>query len=76
MKLELSGQIFEKSSNVNFHGKPSSWSRVFPCGWTDGLTDMTKLIVAVRSFANASKYRNHLKNVMSDNVKLLKGNLE
>jgi hypothetical protein len=48
MKLEISGQTFEKSSNINFHLNPSSGSRVVPCGITD-----LKLIVAFRNFANA-----------------------
>jgi hypothetical protein len=39
MKLEFSGQIFEKSSNIKFHENPSSGSRVVPCGQTDGRTD-------------------------------------
>ena len=30
-------------------------SQIVPCGQTDGPTDMTKLIVAFRNFANASK---------------------
>jgi len=47
MKLEFSRQIFEKYSNTKFHENPSSGSRVVPCGQTDGLTDMTKLIVAI-----------------------------
>jgi len=29
-------------------------------GWTDGRTDMTKLIIAFRSFPNAPKPINHL----------------
>jgi hypothetical protein len=37
---------FEKSSNINIQENPSHGSRVVPCGWTDGQTDMTKLIVA------------------------------
>ena len=37
MKLEFSREIFN----------------VVPCGWTDGLTDMTKLIVAFRNFATS-----------------------
>ena len=41
----------KKSSDVNFHQNPSSGSRVVPCGQTD----MTKLTVAFRSFANAPK---------------------
>jgi hypothetical protein len=50
MKLEFSLQIFEKYSNV-IHENQSNGSRV-------GLyrqTDMAQLIVAFRSFANASK---------------------
>jgi hypothetical protein len=39
MKLEFSGQIFEKFSNFKFHKNPSSWNRVVPCGQTDGRTD-------------------------------------
>ena len=31
MKLEFSGQIFEKYSNINFHENPSSGSRIIPC---------------------------------------------
>jgi hypothetical protein len=55
MKLEFSRQIFEKYSKVNFHKNPSSGSRIVPCERKDGLTDMTKLINALRSFANAPK---------------------
>jgi len=55
IKLNLFQQIFEKSSNVKFHEHPFSGSRVVPCGRTDGRTDKTKLIVAFRDFANASK---------------------
>jgi len=36
---------------IKFHENPSNSSRVFPCGQTD----MTKLIVAFRYFANAPK---------------------
>jgi len=38
MKLEFSGQIFEKYSNIRFQENPSSGSRVVPCGLTDGRT--------------------------------------
>ena len=38
MRLGLSGQIFEKYSNVKFSENPSSGSRVVPCGRTDGQT--------------------------------------
>jgi len=51
MKLEFSRQIFEKHSNFKFHKNPSIGSRVVPCG----RTDMTKLIVVYRNFANAPK---------------------
>ena len=49
MKLEFSRLIFEKSSNIKFHENPLSGSRAVPCG----RTDMTKLMVAFRNFANA-----------------------
>jgi len=59
MKLEFSGQFFEKNSNVKFRENPSSGSRGVPCGRTDGKkegrTDMTKLIVAFRNVVNAPK---------------------
>jgi hypothetical protein len=48
IKLEFSQQIFEKSSN---------FMKIRPVGAElfhfDGRTDMTKLIVAFRNFANA-----------------------
>jgi len=49
MKLEFQRQIFEKYSKIKFHENPSSGSRVVP--W--GRADITTLIVAFRSFANA-----------------------
>jgi hypothetical protein len=60
MKNEFSGQIFEKYQNVKFYANPSSGSRVVSCGQMDGRTDvrqtdMTKVIVALRNFANALK---------------------
>jgi len=54
MKLEFSRQIFEKYSNIKFHENPSSGSRVFHA---DRRTDMTKLTVAFRNFANEPKRR-------------------
>jgi hypothetical protein len=51
MKLEFSEQIFEKASNVKFNQYLFSGSRVVPCE----RTDMTKLIVDFRNFANAPK---------------------
>jgi hypothetical protein len=50
IKLEVSGQIFEKISN-GFHENPASGSRVVPCGQTDRMTDMMKLMVAFHNFA-------------------------
>ena len=40
---------------MKLHGNPSSGTRVFPCGQTGRRTDMTKLIVAFRNFANVLK---------------------
>jgi hypothetical protein len=56
-------QIFEKYSNIKCHENRFSGSRVVPCertdtckgGQTDRRTDMTKLTVAFRNFANAPK---------------------
>jgi len=59
MRLEFSGQIFEKYSNIKFHENPSIGSRVDPCGQMD----MTKLIVVFRNSENAPKnvqyYKGH-----------------
>jgi hypothetical protein len=55
MKLEFSQQVLKESSYIKFHENPSSGSRVVPCGQTDARTDMKKLIVAFRNFANAPK---------------------
>jgi hypothetical protein len=35
MKIEFSRQTLEKYSNIKFHEKPSTGSRVYPCGQTD-----------------------------------------
>jgi len=55
MTLEFSRQIFEKYSSIKFHEISFSGSRVVPCGPTHGQTDVTKLIVPFRNFANAPK---------------------
>jgi hypothetical protein len=49
MKIVFSRQIFEKSSNIKFHENP------FELFHADGRTDMRKLIVALRDFADAPK---------------------
>jgi hypothetical protein len=51
MKLEFSGQIFEKHSDIKFYENPFSGNRLL----AHGQTDVSKLIVTVRSFANARK---------------------
>jgi len=53
MKTELSRQVFEKYWNTNFYENTSSGSRVVRCRRRQ--TDMTKLRVAFRNFANAPK---------------------
>jgi hypothetical protein len=55
VKLALSQQIQEESSNIKFHKNPSIWSPVVQLGQTEGQTDMTKLIIAFRNFVNAPK---------------------
>jgi hypothetical protein len=57
MKVEFSLQIFEKYSNIKVHKHSSSGSGIVPCGWTEGRTDLTKLVVAFRNFVNAPKYK-------------------
>ena len=57
MKLEFSGQTFEKSSDIKFHENPFSGSRV-PCIRTE--TDMTKLIVTFRSFTNSPEKKKRI----------------
>jgi len=47
MNIEHSRRIFEKSSFTKFIENPSSGSRQ-----VDGRTDMKKLLVALRNFAN------------------------
>jgi hypothetical protein len=56
MKLEFSGQIFEKSSKTKFHKNPSKLqAELFRMDrHTDG--DMTKLIDAFLNFAKAPHY--------------------
>jgi hypothetical protein len=51
MKLKFSGQICEKYSKIKFHEISSSGSRVV----ARGLTDMTEITEALRSFAKVPK---------------------
>jgi hypothetical protein len=55
IKLEFSGQNFEKYSNIKLHKNLSTGCRVVPCGRADGRTDVTKVTVPFRNFANALK---------------------
>ena len=53
IKIEFYGQIFDKYWNIEFHENLSSGSRAVPYGQTDGRTDMMRLIVAFRNFADS-----------------------
>jgi hypothetical protein len=57
MKLEISGQVFVKCSNVEFNANSSSGRLAVPWGRTcrDRQTDMTRLTAAYRNFANVLK---------------------
>ena len=46
---------FRKTLKYKIPLKPVQWEQSFSCGRTGGRTDMTKLIVAFRRFANAHK---------------------
>jgi len=61
MKLEFSGQIL-KNTEINFHENPSSGGHADrrTDGPTDRWTDITKLIVAFRNFANTVQIKNIL----------------
>jgi hypothetical protein len=39
----------KKQSNIIFQEYPCSGSRVIPCGWASGWTDMTKIVVIMRT---------------------------
>ena len=57
MELEFSGgQIFEKSSHIKFNANPFRGSRTVLCG----RSDMTKLLVAFRNFANEPKTQSRI----------------
>ena len=65
MKLEISGLICKKFSDINFHYNASIASRLVPCGQTD----MTKLLFA---FSQLCSYELVLKRLShSFNVTIL-----
>jgi len=66
--LEISLHNFEKYLNKKFYEKPSRRSQFVPYGRTDGRTDVTKVTVAFRNFANAPK--NQSVNVVWGNIAL------
>jgi len=56
VKPEFSRQIFEKCSNIEFKNMCHVEAELFHAdGRTDRETDMSKVIVAFRNFANAPK---------------------
>jgi len=56
MKLEFSRQSFEEYSNIKFHENPPVRAELFHADRrTDRRTQMTKLTVTFRNFANAPK---------------------
>jgi hypothetical protein len=55
MKLEFSGQILDKDSNIKFHENPSCGSRVAPRRRKDGQTDMMQLVVGFSQFCERAK---------------------
>ena len=56
MKLEFSGQIFEKYSNINLMKILPVEAELFHAdGRKDVMTDMEKLIVVLRNFPNEPK---------------------
>ena len=55
IKLEGSRQILKKLLKYLIQRKSVLWTRVVPCGRTDGQTGMTKQTTDYRNFANAPK---------------------
>ena len=60
MKSEFSRHISEKNLSIKFHENLSSGSRDVPRGQMDGQTDVTRLIVTLRNFANAPRKNSHI----------------
>jgi len=63
--LVFSQQIFEKYSNIKFHENTSSERVVVPCGWTEGRTGITKLIVTFLKHSYLLVFPSDIKYVMS-----------
>jgi hypothetical protein len=58
MKLEFPGQTFQKYLNTKFHENSPMGAELFHANRrTICRTDMTKLIVAFRNFADTPKYQ-------------------
>ena len=55
MILELSLQIFEKSSKIEFHENPIGGGLDASCGRTDTQSDGRTVIVSFRNSANGPK---------------------
>jgi hypothetical protein len=53
-------RFFHKFSNIKFHENPSSRSRIFPCGRTDGQTTDMKLIITFAVSRTALKLMKQL----------------
>ena len=51
----LEKEIFQKYSNIKFDENPSCGSQIVPSGQKKGKTDMTKLTVVPRNYANVPK---------------------
>jgi hypothetical protein len=50
IELGFSPKSFEKSSNIRFHENLLSRSQTVPCGWMEGQTDMTELVISFCNF--------------------------
>ena len=68
MKLEFSGQIFEKYSSIKSDENPPGGS-----GWTDRQTDRTRPIVAFRNSVNAHTICSCVRRCLIQSVAVLGG---
>jgi len=58
MKLHSFTQIFEKYSNIKLQENLSSWSRVVPCGRTDGHDEANSRLSQFCELAQKKKTKN------------------